>query len=107
MEAWAADCEGKATVTGGEVVALRGRPSWLAGRKYTDAEIYDYAGDWRDAIDARQPGDEIRLDIPMQRAMLQRLRELIEAERIRKGRPALPAHRPRAGSRPWRNGGGS
>ncbi len=107
MEAWAAYCEGAATVTGGEVVAMRGRPPWLASRKYTDAAIYAYARDWRDALDARQPGEEIRLDLSMQQAILHRFRELIEAERNRKGRPALPAHRPRAGSRPWRKSGGS
>lgn len=66
--------------------AVRAMASSSEPKKYTDAQLYDYAGDML------APGTK-RVTVDVVLAIAQRYRELIDAERKRKGRPA---HRPRS-----------
>jgi hypothetical protein len=57
--------------------------------KYSNAVLYEYAGDLLEA--SAKPGLKVHFDPPTMRAILRRLRELIEAEWRRKGRvPGRP-----------------
>ena len=65
-----------------------------SGPKYTDALLVDWARRWVKQYDDNPDG----LQYPIQ-TMAEGLRLLVklaDAERIRKGRPALPAQRPRS-----------